>query len=197
MTRTALSSSGILLLVGLASALAAPCQGLAGQARDSTGMPPLELLALEAGRASRRYPIRLVARAILCEPAHPLVDSASLAACASLDPARAAAITAAFARGLEVPLADTTGDPATLALPTCPADLERATGPRVLLARVTAPVAGVRDGQWEGRLTVELRCRSPAGGSGDGVRRTGTEYLYQWSGRAWRLYQHARWRAPP
>ena len=74
------------------------------QAFDSTGMPSLELLALEAGRASRRHPIRAVAPAMLCEPTHPLVDSASLAACAILAGPRAAAIVAAFARGLEAPL---------------------------------------------------------------------------------------------
>jgi hypothetical protein len=157
-------------------------------------MPSLELLAMEAGRASRRHPIHAVAQAMLCELAHPLVDSASLAACAALDSARAAAITAAFARGLEVPLAATPSGDAAVELPICPADLNRVVGPRVLLARVTAPVAGVRDGRWEGRLTVELRCRSPASGGG-GIRTMGKEYLYQWSGRAWELYQFAWWRA--
>ena len=193
MTQRASSPSGILLIVSLAGALAAPCEGLTAQAIDSTGMPSLELLALEAGRASRRHSIRAVAPAILCEPAHPLVDSASFAACAALDPARAAAIPAAFARGLEVPLAGTAGGDGALEVPACPADLDQTAGPRVLLARLTAPLAGMRDEQWEARLTVELRCRSPTAGSGGGIRTMGKEYLYQWTGRAWRLYQHS-WR---
>src|SRR5215218_3805271 len=114
MTHRAASPSGILLIVGFAGTLGLPYRGLTAQAVDSTGMPSLELLALEAGRASRRHPIRAVAHAILCEPAHPLVDSASLAGCAALDSARAAAITAAFARGLEVPLAETAGGDAAV-----------------------------------------------------------------------------------
>lgn len=195
MTHRPSSLQGVLLIIGLANALAVPCQRLPAQAMDSTGMPSLELLAAEAGRASRRHPIRAVAQMLLCEPAHPLVDSASLAACAALRPARAAAITAAFARGLEVPLAETEGGDTTLQLPTCPATLDRVVGPRVLLARVTAPLAGVRDGQWEGRLTVELRCRSAATGRGAGIWTMGKEFLYQWSGRVWQLYQHSWWRA--
>lgn len=194
------SPLGILVIVGLAGALLpAPGRGLAAQALptqalDSTGMPSLELLATEAGRASRRHPIRLVSRAMLCDPAHPLVDSASLAACVALDSARATLITAAFARGLEVPVSDAADTDAAVELPICPKELDRAGEPRVLLARVTAPLVGVREGQWEGRLTVELRCRppSPAGG---GIRTMGKEYLYEWNGRAWGLYQHSWWRA--
>ena len=188
-----LSLSGILTVVGLAAVLAAPCDALAAQALDSTGMPSLEQLALEAGRASRRHPVRTVAPAFLCEPTHPLIDSASVAACAALDSARAAAIIAAFARGLEVPLATTPTDSAALGFPICPADLDRVSGGRVLLARVTAPVAGVRDGIWEGRLLMEVRCRSGPAGSGQAIRTRGKEYLYQWIGGAWRLYQFA-WR---
>jgi hypothetical protein len=188
-------SSAILLIAGLAGAAVVPCRGLTAQAVDSTGMPSLELLAREVGRASRRHPIRAVAPAILCEPTHPLVDSASVAACGALDPARAAAITAAFARGLEVPLAVTPDADAPLDFPICPADLDRVVGPRVLLARITAPLAGVREGRWEGRLTVELRCRSGATGSGEGISTLGKEYLYQWSGREWQLYQYSSWRA--
>ena len=194
MTHRVFSRSVILLIAGLAGAGAAPCRGVAAQAVDSTGMPPLELLALEAGRASRRHPIRAVAPAILCEPAHPLVDSASVAACAVLSESRAAAITAAFARGLDVPLAATADGDAPPDFPVCPADLDRVVGARVLLARITAPLVGMREGQWEGRLTVELRCRPGAAGSGEGIRTMGKEYLYQWSGREWRLYQHAWWR---
>jgi len=186
---------GVVLIVSLVGAMAAPCRGLTAQAPDSTGMPSLELLAEEAGRASRRHPIRAVAHALLCEPAHPLVDSASLAGCAALDSARAAAIVAAFARGLDVPVTGTAGGDAALELPVCPEDLDRVAGPRVLLARVTAPLVGMLDGRWEGRLTVELRCRSPAAGSGGGIRTMGKEYLYQWSGSAWRMYQHSWWRA--
>jgi len=191
MTHGAFSPLGILLIVGFAGAVAVPCQGLTAQAFDSTGMPSLELLALEAGRASRLHPIRAVAHAILCEPTHPLVDSASLAACTALDSARAAAITAAFARGLEVPLAATTENDVALEIPICPANLDRVVGPRVLLARITVPLVGVRDGLWEGRLTLELRCRPASAGSGDRIRTMGKEYLYQWNGHAWRLYQHA------
>jgi hypothetical protein len=189
--REAVSKLVIVLVVVCASTVAAPSRALAVQAFDSTGMPSLELLALEAGRASRQHLVRAVARAILCEPTHPLVDSASLAGCAALDSTRAAAITAAFARGLDVPVI-TLGDTA-LQLPTCPADVEHGVGPRVLLARVTAPLAGVREGKWEGRLTVEVRCRSP-GGNGERIRTMGKEYLYQWSGRAWQLYQFGWWR---
>ena len=107
-----LSLSARLTVVALAGTLAAPCEALTAQALDSTGMPSLEQLALEAGRASRRHPVATVAPTLLCEPTHPLVDSASVAACAALDSARAAAITAAFARGLEVPLAATPDDSA-------------------------------------------------------------------------------------
>jgi hypothetical protein len=183
-----------LSVFGLVGALAVPYHSLAAQALDSTGMPSLESLAMEAGRASRRHPIRSVAPALLCEPAHPLVDSASLAACAALTADRAAAITAAFARGVEVALGGTAEGDTAVAFPICPTDLDRVGGPRVLIARLTAPVAGVHDGRWEGRLTVELRCRSPAAG-GDAVRILGKEYLYQWSGRGWEMYQHSWLRA--
>lgn len=189
------SPLGVLLIVGLAGALAAPWQGLAAQGVDSTGMPSLELLALEAGRDSRRHPIGAIAPVFLCEPTHPLVDSASVAACAALSAARAASITAAFARGLEVSLAPTADSDTAMVVPICPAALDRVVGPRVLLARVTAPVVGMRDGVWEGRLTVELRCMSPAATGREGIRTMGKEFLYQWSGRAWRLYQHSWWRA--
>lgn len=187
MPHRARSALGILGVVGLMGVFGAPCKALAAQAADSSAMPPLDQLALEAGRASRRHPIRAVTRSLLCDPTHPLADSASLAACAALDSARAAAITAAFARGLEVPLADTTTDAASF--PLCPADVERVAEPRVLVARVMAPIVGMNEGRWEGRLTVEVRCRSP--GAGGGVRTMGKEYLYQWSGRDWRLYQFA------
>ena len=188
-----LSLSARLTVVALAGTLAAPCEALTAQALDSTGMPSLEQLALEAGRASRRHPVATVAPTLLCEPTHPLVDSASVAACAALDSARAAAITAAFARGLEVPLAATPDDSAALGSPVCPADLDRVSGGRVLHARVTAPVAGVRDGIWEGRLLMEVRCRPGTAGSGEAIRTMGKEYLYQWIGGTWRLYQFA-WR---
>jgi hypothetical protein len=190
-----LSSSLRLWMAAFAGASAVPCRGLTAQALDSTGMPSLELLAREAGRASRRHPIHAVAPALLCEATHPLVDSASLAACAILSGPRGEAISAAFARGLEVPVAGTTDPNAPIDLPVCPADLERVAEPRVLVARITAPVAGVREGVWEGRLTVELRCRSPATESGGGIRTMGKAYLYQWSGREWKLYQHSWWRA--
>jgi hypothetical protein len=189
MTHRAFPALGALAIVSLAGAITAPCQALAAQASDSTGMPPLDQLALEAGRASRRHPIRAVTRALLCEPTHPLADSASLAACTALDSAKAAAITTAFARGLEVPLTDAAADDGALAL--CPADVERAAEPRVLVARLMAPVVGMQDGRWEGRLTVEVRCRSPGAGSSGGIRTMGKEYLFQWSGREWRLYQFA------
>jgi hypothetical protein len=195
MKHRAFSPSATLLIAGLAGAGVAPCRGLTAQAADSTGMPSLELLALEAGRASRRHAIRAVAPSILCEPAHPLVDSASVAACAALDPKRSAAITAAFARGLEVPLAATPDADAPAEFPVCPADLDRVGGPRVFLSRITAPLVGMREGRWEGRLTVELRCRPDAAGSGEEIRTMGKEYLYQWSGRDWQLYQYSSWRA--
>ena len=187
------SSLGTLLFVALAGASTAPGRRLLAQGVDSTGMPSLESLAMEAGRASRRHPIGAVSPAFLCELGHPLVDSASVAACAALDPGRGAAVTAAFARGLEVAVTRTTEGDSTVVLPICPADLDRVTGRRVLVARVTAPVVGMRDGLWEGRLTVELRCRPPGAGSGR-VTTMGKEYLYQWSGRAWELYQHSWWR---
>ena len=181
-----------ILIVSLAATLVAPCRDLAAQVPpDSTGMPSLELLAREAGRESRRHPIRSVAHTLLCEAGHPLVDSASTAACAALDSVRAAAITTAFAHGLDVPLS-TTADSDAVAFPICPRELDRVDGSRVLLARVTAPVVGMREGRWEGRITVELRCRPPTGGE---VRTMGKEYLYEWDGRAWRLYQHAWWRS--
>lgn len=195
MTCRGSSPSSALSIVGLAVALVAPCHRLAAQGVDSTGMPSLELLAMEAGRDSRRHPIGSIARAFLCEPSHPLVDSASVAACSALDPARAAAIIASFARGLEVPLAPMAVGDTAFAVPVCPEALDRVVGPRVLLARVTAPVVGMRDGVWEGRLTAEMRCRSPAAAGREEIRTMGKEFLYQWSGRAWRLYQHSWWRA--
>jgi hypothetical protein len=158
-------------------------------------MPSLELLALEAGRAARRSPIAVVAPAMLCEPTHPLVDSASVAACAALDSTRAAAITTAFAHGLQASLATPSDGDAALETPVCPGDVDRAVGARELVARITAPVAGTLDGRWEGRLTVELRCRSDAAQRAGEITTLGREYLYQWSGREWRLYQYSSWRA--
>jgi hypothetical protein len=178
-------------VVALICGLAVPWHRLTAQAFDSTAMPSLESLALEAGRASRAHPIRAVAPRLLCEPGHPLVDSASLAACAALPTDRAAAITASFARGIQMPLAGAAEGDSAVAFPICPTDLDRTTGPRVLDARVTAPVVGVHEGRWEGRLTVELRCRSPGAAGGDGIRILGKAYLYQWSGRAWEMYQHS------
>jgi hypothetical protein len=189
-----LTLSRILMVVELVGVLVAPIDALLAQALDSTGMPSLEQLALEAGRASRRHPVGTVAQAFLCEPTHPLMDSASVAACASLDSARAGAIISAFARGLEVPLAAPPTDSTASGFPNCPADLDRASGRRVLPARLTAPVVGVRDGVWEGRLLMEVRCRSEGAGSVQPIRTMGKEYLYQWIGGAWRLYQFS-WRA--
>jgi hypothetical protein len=189
-----LTLSRILMVVELVGMLVAPVDALMAQALDSTGMPSLEQLALEAGRASRRHPVSTVAQAFLCEPTHPLMDSASVAACAALDSARAGAIISAFARGLEVPLAAPPTDSTALGFPNCPADLDRASGRRVLPARLTAPVVGVRDGVWEGRLLMEVRCRSEGAGSVQPIRTMGKEYLYQWIGGAWRLYQFS-WRA--
>jgi len=182
------------MVVELVGALVAPVDALMAQALDSTGMPSLEQLALEAGRASRRHPVGTVAQAFLCEPTHPLMDSASVAACAALDSARAGAIISAFARGLEVPLVAPPTDSTALGFPNCPADLDRASGGRVLPARLTAPVVGVRDGVWEGRLLMEVRCRSGGAERGEAIRTMGKEYLYQWIGGAWRLYQFS-WRA--
>jgi hypothetical protein len=189
--RQALLSLGGIWLAALAGLLAVPFHAPRAQATDSTGMPSLEVLALEAGRASRRHPIRAVAHDLLCQPDHPLADSASLAACAALDPARATAIVAAFARGLEVPVLAVADSDAASQVPFCPTDRDRVAGPRALVARITAPVVGTNDGRWEGRLTVELRCRPAAVASGEGIRTPGKEYLYQWSGSAWRLYQFA------
>jgi hypothetical protein len=59
------------MVVELVGALVAPVDALMAQALDSTGMPSLEQLALEAGRASRRHPVGTVAQAFLCEPTHP------------------------------------------------------------------------------------------------------------------------------
>jgi len=182
------------MVVELVGALVAPVDALMAQALDSTGMPSLEQLALEAGRASRRHPVGTVAQAFLCEPTHPLMDSASVAACAALDSARAGAIISAFARGLEAPLGAPPTDSTALGFPNCPADLDRASGGRVLPARLTAPVVGVRDGVWEGRLLMEVRCRSGGAERGEAIRTMGKEYLYQWIGGAWRLYQFS-WRA--
>ena len=180
--------------VGLILVVAVPFQGVSAQALDSTGMPSLELLAVEAGRASRSHPIRAIMAQPLCEIGHPLVDSASLAACASLPTDRAAAIVAAFARGIEAPVGAQPESESDAALPVCPTDLDRPRSPRVLVARLTAPVAGVHEGRWEGRLLVELRCRPPDAGS-DGIRILGKEYLYQWTGSAWKMYQHSWLRA--
>ena len=182
------------LAVGFMVLVSVPSESLSAQALDSTGMPSLELLAMEAGRASRSHPIRAVMAHPLCEAGHPLVDSASLAACASLPADRAAAIIAAFARGIEVPLGAQPESEGDAALPACPTDLDRPRSPRVLVARLTAPVAGVHEGRWEGRLLVELRCHPPDA-RGDGVRILGKEYLYQWSGNAWKMYQHSWLRA--
>ena len=182
-----------ILLAQCAFAIAgAPLASVRAQIPDSSGMPSLELLAAEAGRASRRHPIRAVAAELLCEPAHPLVDSASAAACSTLDTGARAALTAAFARGLEVPLAARAASPTSDEQSACPSDLERRPQPRVVLARLTAPIVGELEGRWEGRITVEFRCRMD-GGSEGALQVIGKEYLYQWTGTAWRLYQFA-WR---
>lgn len=192
LTRPARATLAVLVLM---CGLAAPGHRLTAQAFDSTAMPSLELLAMEAGRASRSHPIRAIAPPLLCEPGHPLVDSASLAACVALPAERAAAITAAFARGIQLPLGSPSDGDSAVALPSCPTDLDRSGAPRVLLARVTAPVVGVHEGRWEGRLLLELRCRPPSGAGGEGIRILGKEYLYQWSGRTWEMYQHSWLRA--
>jgi hypothetical protein len=179
-----------LLALALAGTVVVPCQRLAAQAFDSTAMPSLELLAMEVGRASRTLGIREVAPTLLCEPSHPLLDSASLAACSVLVPTRAPAIIAAFARGAEVPLGAPADSNDAGVLAACPPGLDRSGGPRVLRARISAPVVGVYERRWEGRLLLEMRCRSPGAGA-DGVRMLAREYLYQWSGRAWEMYQHS------
>lgn len=162
------------------------------QARDSTGMPSLELLATEAGRASRRHPISAVAEALLCDASHPLVDSAAVDACTSLVGARRSQFAAAFARALEVPLVD----PAFVngrSVPPCPPDLEqRADSPGVVV-RLTPPIVGEREGRWEGRLAVEFGCYIGGTGAPGDLRVVAKEYLYQWTGSRWRLYQFA-WR---
>ena len=89
MAYRACSALGIVSFVGVVGVFGTPCTALVAQAPDSTGMPSLDQLALEAGRASRRNPIRAVSHTLLCEPSHPLVDSASLAACAALLPSLA------------------------------------------------------------------------------------------------------------
>src|SRR5215212_6703934 len=99
----------------LAGAVAIPSHSLTAQF-DSTAMPSLESLAMEAGRASRRHPVRAVSQTLLCEVGHPLVDSASLAACTALITTRAPAITAAFARGIEMPLSTATEGDSTVAV---------------------------------------------------------------------------------
>jgi hypothetical protein len=186
----------IVLLAGLVGGMATPCRGQETQALDSTGMPSLELLAQEAGRASRRHAVRAVSPTMLCEADHPLVDSASVAACAVLAGTRAASIVAAFAKGLEVPVVTRLADADTsIDSPTCPPDIEKGVEPRVLLARVTAPVVGVRERVWEGRLTMELRCRSTKAERGKEIATLGKSYLYQWIGREWKLYQFSWWRS--
>jgi hypothetical protein len=188
-----LSRLTIVLLVSLVGGMATPCRGQETQALDSTGMPSLELLAEEAGRVSRRHAVRAVSPTMLCEEGHPLVDSASVAACAVLAGTRAASIIAAFAKGLAVPVGTGPAADTSIDSPSCPPDIEKGIEPRVLLARVTAPVVGVRERVWEGRLTMELRCRSTP--AGKDVATLGKSYLYQWNGREWKMYQFSWWRS--
>jgi hypothetical protein len=182
-----------ILVGGMVAALGAPTVVLGAQVPDSSGMPSLELLITEAGRASRRHPIAEVAPEMLCDPGHPLVDSATVAACGALDVVRRASLTAAFARGAGVSVAAGTASTAHDEMPECPADLERRSGPRVVRTILTAPIVGLRDDRWEARLTVQFRCRVTAAGSSDALRVIAKEYLYQWTGSTWRLYQYA-WR---
>ena len=182
-----------MIAAGIIAVVGAPRATASAQHADSSGMPSLELLAAEAGRASRRHPIAAVAGELLCDPSHPLLDSAAVAACASLDPVRRALLTAAFARGLDVPLVAATESPSAQTVPVCPPELERRPEPRTLLVRLTPPVVGARDGRWEGRLAVDFRCYIGAMEPRGDLRVVGKEYLFQWTGTAWRLYQYA-WR---
>ena len=194
--RPRLSRLTIVMLAGLVGGMATPCRGQETQALDSAGMPSLELLAQEAGRASRRHAVRALSPTMLCEEGHPLVDSASVAACAALAGARAVSIIAAFAKGLEVPVVAPPADAEpSIDFLTCPPDIEKGVESRVLLARLTAPVVGVRERIWEGRLTMELRCRSTKADRGREIATLGKSYLYQWNGREWKLYQFSWWRS--
>jgi hypothetical protein len=181
------------LLAVAASGMAAPCRGQETQAFDSTGMPSLELLAQEAGRVSRRHAVRAILPTMLCDENHPFVDSASVTACTVLAGTKEASIIAAFAKGLEVPVVSATDTAVDFA--ECPRDIEKGVDSHVLVARITAPVVGVRERVWEGRLTMELRCRPANSERGKDYATLGKSFLYQWNGREWKLYQFSWWRS--
>ena len=174
-------------------ALAAFACAAPAPAQESTaaGQPPgatTESLATAVGEASRRDAIVAVGAALLCDPTSPALDSASVNACAAIPAADGARLVAAFAHALGRPLLDrwptTTAD-----YPAC--ESESAGGPPRPegMARMGAPVVGDYEGRWEGRITVELSCRQLTGGATESVRVVAREFLFQWDGRAWKMYQ--------
>ena len=154
----------------------------------------LELLAAAIGAASRREPIAALSGTLNCDPASAALDSASVQMCELLG-SSGSLIVAEFARALGRPAdASWPTDPAR-ELPVCE---EERSGParrddrrRDRFARIAAPVVGERDGKWEGRMTLELSCRVVRADGRADVRTLAREYLCQWDGRAWRLYQVA------
>jgi hypothetical protein len=178
--------SAALALATFAFAAPLPAQDVApGQPAGAT----TELLAAAVGEAaSRRDAIVGVGAALHCDPASPSLDSASVNACAAIPTADAARLVAAFARTLGRPLLDRW--PVTIAdYPACESEAARGPPRPEAVARIGAPVVGDHEGRWEGRITVELSCRQLTGGATQPMRVVAKEFLFQWDGRAWKLYQ--------
>ena len=185
-------------VVRLSLGLCLPAAALGAQnsARAPVAAPSgatLELLAAAIGAASRREPILRLSGTLNCDPASAALDSASVQMCDLLGPS-APRIVAEFAHALGR-AADATwpSDPGR-ELPVCAEETaasRRDDGRRDRFARIGAPVVGEHDGKWEGRMTLELSCRLVRPDGGAGVRTVAREYLCQWDGRAWRLYQIA------
>ena len=177
--------SAALALTAFAFAAPLPAQDAApGQPAGAT----TELLAAAAGEASRRDAIVGVGAVLHCDPASPSLDSASVNACAAIPTADAARLVAAFARTLGRPLLDRW--PVTVAdYPACEGEAARGPLRPEAVARIGAPVVGDHEGRWEGRITAELSCRQLTGGATQSLRVVAREFLFQWDGRAWKLYQ--------
>ena len=183
-------------LLGVLCAPTVPLRAQEARLRAEPAGATLELLVSAVGAASRREPISVVGRALNCDASSGALDSASVQACVTLAPDGAALLLATYARAL----GRATGDwPTDLAreLPVCEGGEEwtgssrRGVPPRDRFARISAPVVGEREGQWEGRITIELSCRVPGGAGRTAIRTVAREYLCRWDGRAWTLYQVA------
>ena len=184
-------------VLGVLCAPTLPLRAQEARLKAAPAGATLELLATAVGVASRREPISVLGRALNCDASSAALDSASVQACVTLLPYEATLLLATYARALgRAPMGDWPSDLAD-ELPVCEGREEgtghsrRGVPPRDRFARISAPVVGERDEQWEGRITIELSCRVLGEHGRAAIRTIATEYLCQWDGRAWALYQVA------